>query len=208
MSDESTTTTTAAETVVVETPKTTTASPPVAQVHIQKVAADAAAAALKAKADADDAAAQEAARVAAGEEQTKALDKANKHAADLEAKLASAQKAAQKQAALAALPGLKNADTFLPLVMDKIALGDDGTLTEDAKTALGSFREEYSYLFDADTATGTTPGSAAGHKTAAGQFSKEDEQILGMMNIPTSTAKNHFEKHPARKAIGWVFGMK
>lgn len=86
-----------------------------------------------------------------------------------EAQLATAQArvAAQgasltKAAALAALPGLKDSDTFWPVISANVQLNDEGQLTEEATAWLATFREQKPYLFDADAPVGTTaiPGVA------------------------------------------------
>lgn len=164
--------------------------------------AQAAADAAKAKADAQTAA--DAAKAAA-DAQTAASDAAT--AADVQAQVGKLQKQLLRQATLAALPGLDKPDTFLPLVMDKVSLDDNGALTADSVTALEAFKTEHHYLFAAGAgAAGTTPGSAAGHRAAAGSFDSDDQASMDMMNVPRSGAENHYSKKPAHKALNLIFG--
>ncbi|MAH46069.1 hypothetical protein CMI37_09565 [Candidatus Pacearchaeota archaeon] len=185
---EAETTTATAGTVATQTDTTqatTTAATAASAVDVDKVARHAAAAALESKATADAAAAEQARRAAALEQQTQRATTAEAEAAQLRGQL-------RDQKVLGLLPGLRKPEQFLSLFTDGVEL-TDGKLTEEQAEAISELRKEHGYLFDEAraTATGNTPGSSAGHRTAEGNWSPEDQSLFRDVGTKPGAARKH-----------------
>jgi len=188
-------------TAVVSPPIPAPAPPIDTDAVTSKAAAAGAAAALDAKAKADATAARDAAKAAADSAAAEALRAAQTAADDARAQLATAQKAARRQAALASLPGLKNAEQFLPLVLDKVSFTDDGALTPESVEALGAWREANPFLFDAaPPPPGTTPVGGGSHRPADGEFDAADAQALRYAGVAPRGSKDHWSQRPVAKS--------
>jgi hypothetical protein len=161
------------------------APPPTPSVDVSQVAATAAKVALDEKAKVDATSAAERARAALAAEQQAELERLQLANKEQTAKMEQWQQAAKKQAALNALPGMKQPDTFLSLVMPHVAINEVGQLTEESRAALVAWKTEHSYLFEAANpqGLGTTPTATAGHRPAAGEFSQEDLAMMRMIGV-------------------------
>ena len=104
--------------------------------------------------------------------------------------------------ALEVLPGLKDPATFLPLVDELVVLDENHALTEASCTAIASWAKERQYLFESMAGGATTPAASAGHLTADGAFTGEENRMFQQIGVVPGAYKNT----EAWNKIGWIFG--
>ncbi len=138
------------------------------------------------------------------EEQAAQAAKQAAQVTSLEATNASIMAQLRRSRALEQLQGIKDPETFLPLVDSIVQLDESLSLTEESIEKLKAFRSEKPYLFAEQTpaAHATTPAAAAGHTPAEGHYSKEDQETFRLLGV-TPGAYKQSEKY---NAIGWIFG--
>lgn len=174
----------------------------------------AAAAAEKARADAAEAkltaieqAKADAAAEKARQESAKADAQLAKKLADAESRAAAVEKQLRDTQLRSHLPGLKNAEKFLPIFEPAFKLGEDGQPTTESIEALEALRTEHDYLFDADASgPGSSPRSGAGHQPRAGNWGPDDRHLFKQVEV--EIGKESFRESPAWRKIGWMFGHR
>jgi len=122
----------------------------------------------------------------------------------LETKNAAIVAQLRRARAIELLPGLKDTETFLPLVDSMIELDSSMMLTEESRAKIAAFRAEKPYLFDdaAPSATATTPAAGAGHLPAEGHYSAEDQETFRLLGVTPGA----YKENDKFKSIGWIFG--
>lgn len=105
----------------------------------------------------------------------------------------------KRAAAMNHLAGLKRPETFLPLVLDKVAVDEAGALTVDSKKALDTWRTENPELF----ATGST-GSAPMANGGGGAAESWDADALAMFR--GARMNPAAESRVAAAGLGQFFG--
>ena len=138
------------------------------------------------------------------EEQAAAVARQADQVTSLESKNASIMAQLRRSRALEQLGGIKDVDTFLPLVDGLVELDDTLALTEASRENLAAFRKEKPYLFEdaAPTARATTPTAGAGHTPAEGHYSAEDQETFRLLGVTPGAYKDNAKF----KSIGWIFG--
>lgn len=106
--------------------------------------------------------------------------------------------------ALSALPGLKDAESFLPLIDQMVEFDEAFNLTDESAEKLKAFKNEKPYLFDSVATEGhaTTPAANAGHLPAEGNFTAEEQKTFQLLGIKPG----EYKKTAVWENIGWIFG--
>jgi len=208
MSEEITTTTT-------DSTETNTAQPAPSAPPPMQMALGMSAEQVSVHTDAVKRAASAEAQLKAEHEKLAALDAAKNH--DLAAQQATATQAqlddlnarntalltqVRRSKAMQALPGIRDVETFLPLVEGLVVLDPNNNLTEESRTAITEWAKARPYLFEETKGIATTPQAGAGHLPADGSFTAEEMKMFNQIGVTPGAYKNT----PAWKKIGWIFG--
>ena len=102
-----------------------------------------------------------------------------------------------------ALPGMRDASTFLQIIEPLVVLDERNELTEESRATIVAWAKERPYLFETDSkGVATTPAAGAGHLPAEGSFTAEETKMFQQIGVTPGAYKDT----DVFKRIGWIFG--